>query len=434
MLRLAALGVGLVVLTALGLMLVSGRPVANPGPGPTRDVVVLQSVAGLAYLAAAALVLRRRLPARAIWIVLAMALAMRVMLLPAAPPLSSDLYRYVWDGRVQAAGINPYRFIPADPRLAFLRDPAVFPHINRAHTARTIYPPMSELLFALAGRIAPGAVGMKLVILGCDLTAIAGLLGLLRLAGRPPAQVLLYAWAPMPVWEFAGNGHIDALAAALVTLALLVAARSRQGLTGMLLAAAALVKFLPAAIAPAFWRRWDLRLVAAFLAMVVLLYAPYLGVGARVFGFLPGYATQEGLLSGRGVFLLDLLRLAVPLPGWAGAAYAATLALVLLALALRFGFGPALPVAPPERVRVLARQASVLGAVALIGVSPHYPWYFGWLVPLVCLAPSPALLYLVAASVLLTLDPVHHVGIAALVYLPTAALALWQRHTLRSRR
>ncbi len=432
--RLGALGAGLVGLTALGLAVVAGRGAGNPGTGRTLVVVLLQAAAGAVYLAAAALVLRRNLPRRSVWIVLAAAAAMRALLAPIAPPLSSDLYRYVWDGRVQAAGINPYRFVPADPRLGFLRDRAVFPHINRAHTARTIYPPTAELVFAAAGRIAPGVHGMKAVMLGADLLTIFTLLALLRLAGRPPAQVLLYAWAPLPVWEFAGNGHVDALAAALVVLALLAGARAWRGRAGALLAAAALVKFLPAAIAPAFWRRWDLRLVAVFVATVALLYAPYLGLGMRVLGFLPGYAAQEGLLSGRGVFLLEVLRLVVPLPGWAGAAYAAALALGLLGLALRFGFGPALPADPPARVQVLARQSAVLGAVALIGVSPHYPWYFAWLVPLACLAPSPALLYLVAASVLLTLDPVHHLGIAALVYLPTVTLALYPRLIPRFRR
>ncbi len=424
--RLVALGVGLVGLTALGLALVAGQSTSNPGPGRTLDVVLVQCAAGMLYLAAAALVLRRSLPGRAAWVVLGCALAMRALLLPIAPPLSSDLYRYVWDGRVQAAGINPYRFVPADPHLARLRDRRVFPHVNRARTARTIYPPTAELVFRLAARLAPGVAGMKIVMLGCDLVTIAGLLRLLRLAGRPAGQVLLYAWAPMPVWEFAGNGHVDALAAALVVLALLAGAWARQGTAGALLAAAALVKFLPAAVAPAFWRRWDFRLVGAFALAAGLLYAPYLGLGARVLGFLPGYAAQEGMLSGRGVFLLDLLRLLAPLPAWLGPAYVAALAAVLVALALRCGFGAPLPAAPGERVRVLARQGAVLGAVVLVGVSPHYPWYFGWLVPLVCLAPAPALLYLVAASVLLTLDPVHHLGIAALVYVPPAALALRQ--------
>ena len=423
-LPLALIGVALVVLTAAGLALVIGRPPSNPGAGRTLGVVLIEAVGGVLYLLAAALVLRRRRSRHALAIVLGAALAMRLLLLPLAPPLSSDLYRYVWDGRVQAGGINPYRYRPADPALASLRDPKVFSHINRARTARTIYPPAAEMFFRLAAALAPGVRGMKLLMAGCDLATIAVLIGLLRQAGRPAAQVLVYAWAPMPVWEFAGNGHIDALAALLVTLALWAGARAWRGGTGSLLAVAMLVKFLPAAIAPAFWRRWDGRLVAAFVVTVVLLYAPYLGAGRHVLGFLPGYAAQEGLLSGRGVFLLDLSsRIVGTLPRWAGVAYAAGLAALLGGMALRIGFGPKLPGAPSARLAVFARQGAWLGAVILVGISPHYPWYFGWLAPLACLAPAPALLVLIAASVGLTLDPAHHVGIAALVYLPPALLA-----------
>ena len=421
---LAALGIALTGLTALGLILVAGRPVGNPGPERSLAVIGVELAAGALYLSAAALIRRRPPPPRALWVVLAAAAAMRALLVPIAPPLSSDLYRYVWDGRVQAAGINPYRYVPADPRLARLRDRAVFPHINRARTARTIYPPAAELMFRLAAAVAPGIRGMKLVMLGCDLVAIGGLLALLWLAERPAAEVLLYAWAPLPVWQFAADGHVDALAAALVTLALLAGARARRGTAGALLAGAALVKFLPVAIAPALWRRWDWRTLAGFVVTAGLIYAPYLGLGARVFGFLPGYAAQEGLLSGRGIFLLDLIRLATPLPGWAGYAYAAALTAGLLALGLTVGFGAQLPTAPGPRIAAMAQSAALLGTVAVIGVSPHYPWYPGWLVPLACLAPAPSLLWLIAASPLLSLDPAHHPGIAALVYLPTAALAL----------
>ncbi len=421
---LAGLGIAMTGLTALGLALVAGRPIGNPGPQRTLAVIGVEIASGALYLMAALLIRRHPPPPRALGVVLAAAAAMRALLVPIAPPLSSDLYRYVWDGRVQAAGINPYRYVPADPRLARLREAAVFPHINRARTAHTIYPPAAELLFRLAAGIAPGVRGMKLVVLACDLVAIAGLLALLRLAGRPAAEVLLYAWAPLPVWQFAADGHVDALAAALVTLALLAGARARGGIAGGLLAGAALVKFLPAAIAPAFWRRRDWRTLVGFVLTAGLLYAPYLGLGARVFGFLPGYAAQEGLLSGRGIFLLDLIRLAIKLPGWAGYAYAAALAAGLAALGLKLGFGAPLPTAPGPRIAALAKPAALLGAVAVIGVSPHYPWYPGWLVPLACLAPTPALLWLVAASPLLTLDPAHHPGLAALVYLPTAALAL----------
>jgi hypothetical protein len=79
----------------------------------------------------------------ALIIILAGAVAMRLALLFVEPCLSSDIYRYIWDGRVQIAGINPYRYVPKAPELAQLRDAAIFPNINRASYAPTIYPPVA---------------------------------------------------------------------------------------------------------------------------------------------------------------------------------------------------------------------------------------------------------------------------------------------------
>ncbi|MDE2007098.1 MAG: DUF2029 domain-containing protein [Rhodospirillales bacterium] len=423
--RLAAFGAAQLALFAAIAVLLAGRPPGNPGPAHTLAVVAIEIAAGATWLGACLTVRRGPAPRFALPLALGVALGMRALLLPGPPPLSSDLYRYVWDGRVAARGINPYRYRPADPALAFQRDRTVFPRINRAATARTIYPPAAEIFFRLAATLAPGVTGMKLALAACDLGVIAALIALLRRIGRPAAEVLVYAWAPMPALEFAGNGHVDALAALFVALALLAASGRRDALAGMALGAAALVKFLPAAIAPAFRRRGAWRLPLVFAATVALLYLPYLGAGRHVLGFLPGYARQEGLLSGRGVFLLDLIaRLSGhPPPRWAGLAYAAALALLLGFLALRFGLDAPLPAAPGPRVAAIARPAALLGAVLLVGIAPHYPWYFGWLAPLVCLVPAPALLWLIAASPGLTLDPAHHVWIAALVYLPAAALA-----------
>src|SRR5205823_3818984 len=83
----------------------------------------------------------------ALALILATAILLRVGALAAPVYLSDDIYRYIWDGRVQAAGINPYRYIPTDTHLAPLRDEAIFPNINRNNYAPTIYPPVAQLLF-----------------------------------------------------------------------------------------------------------------------------------------------------------------------------------------------------------------------------------------------------------------------------------------------
>lgn len=107
------------------------------------------------FFALAALLVVMRPPQdqrRALLAIIVIALAMRVVLLP-GPPVSTDIFRYVWDGRVQAAGINPYLHIPAAEALAHLRDTAIYPEINRAEYAPTIYPPMSQIVFFLITRI-----------------------------------------------------------------------------------------------------------------------------------------------------------------------------------------------------------------------------------------------------------------------------------------
>ncbi|MCJ2092053.1 hypothetical protein MKK67_05975 [Methylobacterium sp. J-072] len=137
--QLAGLGVLLILITLAALMLhVPGADTVGSHARANVFVGVLALGVGT-YLVAVRLVLVAPLPRAAFWIVLTVAVAMRATLLPSLPFLSSDIYRYVWDGQVQAAGINPYLHLPVDPLLAPLRDPAVFPLINRADYARTIY-------------------------------------------------------------------------------------------------------------------------------------------------------------------------------------------------------------------------------------------------------------------------------------------------------
>jgi hypothetical protein len=416
---LVAMGVMLLVLVPAGL-----AALLLAGEASVPLFMTSICLAGALWLGAVALVRYGASPHWMVWFVVCVAVAMRAMTLAAPPLLSTDVYRYVWDGRVQMAGINPYRYLPAAPELASLRDDAVYPRINRAGYAPTVYPPAAEGVFALAAAVAPGVFGMKLVMAAFDALALVALAWLLRVAGRPAAELLIFAWLPLPVWEFAGNAHVDAVTAGVLALALVVAARRRAVWTGILLAVATLTKFLPAVVVPAFWRPRDWRLPLAFAAAVVVLYIPYLSVGWRVFGFLGGYVSEEGVQSGHGIFLLQLLGSVVTLPSWAGAAYIAGALAVVGALAARFAFSGTLPAAAGPRVLLIARQAAILGAAVLVAVSPHYPWYFAWLAPLACLAPIPSILWMLAAAPLLAHGAVETLIVPGAVYIPAAALAL----------
>ena len=418
---LAAIGAAMTGLTDAGLAVLQA-PV-HERDGQVALAAALSLGAGLLWLGAVRLVRAGEVPRTCVWLVLAVALAMRALTFMAPPLLSTDVFRYVWDGRVQTAGISPYRFVPAAPELTFLRDDAVFPRINRADSAVTIYPPAAQALFAAVALVAPGLAGMRAVMAGFDLLAIGGLLLALRVAGRPAPEVLIYAWAPLPVWEFAGNAHIDAVAAGLLPLALLAAARERRALAGVVLAIATLTKFLPGVVLPAVWRRGDWRLPAASALLAAALYAPYVASGANVAGFLPGYLSEEGIGSGNGIFLLQLAaRAGLPSSG-AAAVYAFVVLAGLGWLTWRAAAGT-WPTEAGARVSAMAGHAVSLAAFLLAAVSPHYPWYFGWLVPLTCLAPRGFALWLIAAAPLLVLGPIEHLAIPALVYGP-AGLVLF---------
>ena len=434
LIALAAAGSAILALTLLGLFLHVPHADNVGSVARTNLFVAVAGVAGIVYLLACAIVLRMRAPPRGtIWLVLGIAVALRLPVLAAPPFLSSDLYRYVWDGRVQQAGINPYRYIPSDPALRGLRDAAIYPHINRRDYAPTIYPPTAQIVFRAIAAISPSLLAVKLTMVGFECLAVACLIALLGIAGLPVARVLIYAWNPLALWAFAGNGHVDAVAVGLIAASLLCRARRQDGRSGALLAAAVLVKFVPLAIAPALWRPGRWRAPLAGLAVVAALYGCYAGVGMRVFGFLSSYGSEEGIRQGGGIWLLAGLSELVELPPWSAALYFLCCGLALGAAALAvIARNRAEGSAARDAVRVSA-QAGWLAGASLILLTPHYSWYFPFLAVFATLAPLRAVLWLSVAPLLLDLAPLpDHFLWRALVYGPALLLAARDLRTARA--
>jgi len=426
---LAGLGSLMVAMVAGGLFQRVPGDVGSMDRDRTVAYIAFAAAAGVVYAAAVLLTRGPALPRRrALVIVIGAAVGMRALTVAAPPLLSTDLYRYVWDARVQAAGINPYLHFPADPALAALQDAgtgpeAVYPNINRADYAPTIYPPAAQAIFAAVGLSWPTIWGMKAMMLAFDAVAAGAALLLLRAARMPPERVLIYAWHPLPVWEFSGGGHVDAAALALSGLALLAAVRRRPAWAGTALALAVLCKLLPAALFPAIWRRWERRVPLACVAVIIAGYGCYAGAGWRVLGYLPGYASEEGLSSGGGFFVLRLLQLIGPVPGWAGLAYLAIALAGLLALAAWVALRAPLPVDPAPRAIVIGRDALWLTTGVMVALSPHYPWYFTALTIPSVLAPRPSVLWLTLAAPVLYLDHgLGNVAAPAVVFVPFAVL------------
>ena len=416
--RLALIAAGLVALSIAGLFAQEARS--------TDAFVTLALLQGGLYALALAPI-RGKAPPRAFALIVVVAIALRIVAAASPVFLSTDIFRYVWDGRVQAAGINPYRYVPNDPALAGLRDAAIWPNINRATKAHTIYPPVAQWIYLAAQLGGSNRFAMKAVMLLLETIGIFALYRVLRARGQPRERLLAYLWHPLPIWEIAGSGHIDAALVAFVSLALWAWTAGRQSLTGIALAAATLVKFFPLILAPGLWGRvsWlrrDFRLPLVMAVLIPLAYVPYLGIGLGVFGYLPGYAREEQLGSGSGLWLVDALHRLVPV---SSAAYFAVGGVLLIFLAFRCFISDA--------SRLLERLRN-LGIAFTFFVSPHYAWYFVWLIPLLTVTSTDYLLWPSLVSFLLYCAPTPSAAplwIGLVIYGGTGC-AFLVAHALRS--
>jgi hypothetical protein len=384
------------------------------------------------------LVLRVR-ARRAVPLILLGGIAIQLAAL-AGPSLgSTDLYRYIWDGRVQAAGIDPYRYAPGARELVSLREeylwprdgqycvgyngptsrlsqvaapppgrppPALEPGCTRINlpSVHTIYPPVAEAYFTAVDELSPtGAGSLPIQAAGalCATAASFLLVTGLRRLGRDPRLAVLWAWCPV-VGLQAGNGaHIDVLAAFLTVAALLTLARPGGRLRtvsgGLLLGLAIATKITPVLAGPAVLRRRPVTVITAAVGATGVVYLPHLlAVGHRVIGFLPDYLTSDGYTNGHRFQLLGLL-----VPGkWATLGALAVLAAVGLAVLLR---------ADPDRPW---RGALVMTGAALAVATPSLLWYSMILVALVALDGRAEWLALAAARYFTPTHPLPGVKLA----------------------
>lgn len=331
------------------------------------------------YLLAAWRVCRR--PAGPLWPILLLALCFRLTLLCSPPSLSDDIYRYVWDGRVQMAGINPYQYAPDAPEVAHLRD-GLYPGINHKELS-TIYPPLAQFFFRLVCALQPGLLAMKTALVLCDLGLVLLLVQFLRRRGQDPGRVLLYAWNPLPVIEIAGSGHIDVVGVSLLLLALYWLEAGRRIASVWVLAGAFLAKFLPLLTLPVFWRqlRGHRRVLLWFPLAAGLGFLPFIGAGAPLFAGLRAYLLKWRFNDSLFSLFYHLLKDPALAQDETAVQHAKLVCASLLALAV---FWSLRRYADPYQATF-----SILGAYLLLTPTLH-PWYLMWVLPFLALFPSPA--------------------------------------------
>lgn len=362
--------------------------------------VALLGVASLAYVAALRLVGRlaghrssARAQRRALAGCLLLAVVWRLLLLGAAPLVSDDVYRYIWDGRVQRHGLNPLEVAPADPALTGLHTDVTRRIDPTSAVLPSIYPPLAQRFFLGVTSVHESALAMSLAVLVCDLLIVGVIRGWLAATGRSPWWVLAYAWHPLVALEGAGGAHIDIVGALLLVGAAYALARRRSLLAAVGFAGAIATKFLPVVLVPLFWRR--VRSVDAALGalLIVLLYVP----------FVDGWQLPAGSL---GTYLAQW-RFNGPLFRWLSS-WLGTAPVVALAV----GVGLAVAV-HARRTRDRDDPAAWIWplAAAICLLPAVYPWYLVWLIPFLGpLATWPVVVWTLASMLTYTVWTPHLAG------------------------
>ncbi|MBE0682300.1 MAG: DUF2029 domain-containing protein [Anaerolineales bacterium] len=323
---------------------------------------------------------------RIIYGIFAVAAIMQGILVFTRPTLSDDMYRYVWDGRVQAHGISPYRYPPNAPELNFLRDDEIYPSINRKGVV-TVYPPAAEGAYALLWRIWPDNIRWFQTVMAAG-SLLAGVLlaGLLHDLNRSPVRALIYLWSPLLMFETAHSAHVDGLVLPFLVGAWWARVRERDGLTGFLLGIATAMKFYPALLLPFLWRPrhsqgwW--RMPLAFLITVFFFYLPYITLsGRQVIGFLPRYLQETfnvsplvSLLN----FILESLKIYSP----------TSLTLLTLGIIILLAVWAVLH--PAENGETALRRSIWPIAVITLFSQNLFSWYMLWLLPLIAIFLEPS--------------------------------------------
>jgi hypothetical protein len=297
---------------------------------------------------------------------------------------SDDVYRYVWDGRVQTAGINPYRYAPDDSALRSLNTEELPSLVNHPEM-KTIYFPVCQWLFYLGYHLSGGHVwGFQLLILIAEVLTILGLVMLMRELSYSPWFVLIYAASPLAVLQFSLDAHVDAFGFPLLVFAFLFYHRKKTALSLLFFGFSLLIKPVALVILPIlFLHEHGLlkkaKVVLLPLAVLLIPFIPY-ALDANPF---------EALATFSEHWYFNGALFSVLYPSFSDNQTTRLWCFAIMAIVLVTLYLSKRPL----------HDKAVLAVLLLLLCSPvAHPWYMGWLIVLLPLAPISSGLALAATA------------------------------------
>jgi alpha-1,6-mannosyltransferase len=324
------------------------------------------------FLIAAYQLFRKDLPNSYVYVAIGIAILVRFSFLWTSPIGSDDLYRYVWDGKVQAHAINPYAYAPNSAELKHLSTATISSLVNHPEM-KSIYFPLSEWIFYLSYVVSGEQTwGIKGLLLLSELCALYGLFLLMRTLDIPRRFMLLYAFCPMLFFEYAIDAHVDGFGLPLLIFALYFYFDKKKLLSMILLGLSLSIKPTALVLLPVFFfaeKDWRARLTIAFIPLLTLAvqFAPYV-VSANPFESLSTF-TKNWTFNG---FVFNVIDMYVHDNQQTRLMCSIFLAIIILILSLL--------------KRPLFDKLYYAVLFLLLFSPVVHPWYVGWLAALLPIA------------------------------------------------
>ena len=337
------------------------------------------------------------------WIlILIIALFCRLALLSHEP--SDDINRYLWEGNLIHEGINPYKYSPDDLSSADIaKNNPFFEKINHPQSPAA-YPPLMLSIFSLIVRVSHTPLAMKSLMLLFDIGTLGALFMLLQYRDLEPRWSILYAFNPVILYGFAGQGHFDSIMIFFYMAAFVCYDQKRWTWMYLLMGLAVQSKYVAVVILPFLIRRDTVKYLWVTILVMVLPYVPFMSEDPwqPFYGLIKFGETYAFNGSVHGS-----LRAAL-----GGIHPATTLCKVLLGTTLLFGY---IYFHPQRSRRFLNDPISgsffAVGVLLVLAPTIHF-WYISWIIPFLVLRPTKSwiLLCLTISGYFVTNGIYHHTG------------------------
>jgi len=400
---------------------------------PIIAYLVIYAALFVLYALGAVYVWRTGENKKTLWTLIVFGLLFRAAIMPSQQIQEDDVYRYLWDGKVFAHGINPYKYAPEQVeqfKELLARDPVLFQSTCSDEnleellflydlkwendTARvfkerinhpdvpTIYPPLAQYVFRAVHNIRPDSIiAMRLAFLLFDLTALLFIILTLKELGLSRNYSLIYFWSPLVIKETFNSTHLDIIGLSLLCVSIYWLVKKRVSAASVFLALSALGKLYPIILFPLYLRhaalaetpggkrQWGQPLLCAalFAAVIGTFYLPFIQIGKGAFEGLRVFSTywqsNDSIFALMTFFYGEALE-ALAINSQNEYLFAYDLPSMLSKLTVLAILGGTLLYLLYKPGKSCLRDIFLIMTLVFLLSPVQNPWYLCWVVPFLC--------------------------------------------------